>query len=682
MTTKMMHMPYTPKLFSLTHLICCLILCSLLPNIAAAISIEDSRKLYSQASEALKADEDDKYFQLKAKLTAYPLYPYLVQQELEHNFDKVTQHHIDRYTEQYNELPPTYILQQKWLRFLASQKRWKQYVTAYKSTPIKRELYQCHYRNSLLKTAQPKSAMKNIGALWNTGHSISKACDEVFNYWITQSSGPSSELAFQRFWKSVGNDNIALARYLNRFLNSKQQQTTERLFQVSKDPSLVINPKFLPGDTIASRKTYLYGLNKLSKKNPLSAAQIWIKQRTKLSFNFEEQQKLNRDIARRLSYRADETTDQLLGELNIFADEEIHNLRFKLALTKQNWQKVHQLIDELTPESQLQERWTYWKTISASHIKGLKPVYSDAFVKLSNQRSYYGLLASRTLQSRFRLNPQQDKVTELSLQELATSPAMRRMHELYQLNSLYLARREWNQLTRGFDKAQLRTAATVVHRWGWHNLAIAGIAKAKFWDDISLRFPMPYSDIFDKLAGDYKIDTNWARAVARQESAYQPYARSRVGARGLMQLMPKTAQSTAKRNDISYKGVADLYQPETNINLGVAYLAEMQKKFKGNQVLATAAYNAGPHRVKKWLKQRGELPTDIWIEMIPFKETRKYVMSVMAYHAIYRTLAGQPSHILEGQTAFRIALKDSTSAQQAERLRNFIQTNSATTLTQ
>ncbi|BBB26427.1 transglycosylase SLT domain-containing protein [Amphritea japonica] len=659
------------------------IACCVLPNLATAEIIADSRQLYSQASAALKADNLDKYYQIKTKLTHYPLYPYLEQQEFEHDFEKVTQQQIDRYAEQYNEIPSVSILQKNWLRYLASKKHWKQYITAYESSPNSGELYQCHYRNALLETAQPKRAFKDINDLWNAGHSISRACDYVFNYWITKSQGPQSALAYQRFWRATETNNIALARYLQRFIKTKkEQQATNRFFQVSKDLSLLKNPGFMTGDALSSRKTYLYGLDKLSRKDPLLAANLWVNVRTKLSFSFEEQQKLNRNIARRLASKSNETTDSLLGQLNMFADEYIHNLRFKLALTEQNWQKVHRLIDQLSPEEQTQERWVYWKTISASHIKGLKPAYSDAFENLSKERSYYGLLASRTLQTRFHLNPQQDKVSESLLEEVSSNPAVARMHELYQLNNLYLARREWNQFTRGFDKAQLRTAATVLHRWGWHNMAIAGVAKAKFWDDISLRFPMPYSTTFDKLAGQFNIDTNWARAVARQESAYQPYARSRVGARGLMQLMPKTARSTAKRNDINYKNIAELYQPETNINLGVAYLAEMQEKFNGNQVLATAAYNAGPHRVKKWLKQRGNLPTDIWIEVIPFKETRNYVMNVMAYHAVYRTLAGQPSHVIEDQSAFRVALTEATSAQQAERLRQFVQTNNNATQTQ
>ncbi len=635
---------------------------------------------YEQALKALKDDDLEQFYQFKSGLTSYPLYPYLEQQELEHNFDSVTQHHIDLYAEQYQTLPTVYPLQQKWLDYLASNQRWKHYITAYEAAGVNSEQYECHYRNALLQTGQSRLAVKGIDRLWSVGHSISNACDPVFDHWIGKYHAPSSKLAYQRFWKAVDNNNLKLAHYLTRYIKDKQQKrATERFFEVSKNPSLAQNSKYLPGDNIASQSTYLYGIDRLSRKSPQAAAQTWLKIRSKLTFNPDDAQKLNRTLARRVANLPDKQTDTLLKQLNTPVDEEIQERRIMLALTSLNWKKVHQLINQLPAETQQDERWIYWKALSASHIEGLKPAYSDAFVNLSAQRSYYGLLAARTLQTGFRLNPEQNKVAEQDVILLANSPAMIRMHELYQLDERYLARREWNQLTRDFDAEQLRIAATVLHRWGWHNMAIIGVAKAKYWDDIALRFPMPYSEIFSELAGKYNIDTNWARAIARQESAYQPRARSHVGARGLMQLMPKTAQLTAKHNAITYKDTSDLYLPRTNINLGVAYLAEMQEQFNNNQIYATAAYNAGPHRVKQWLKQRGELPVDIWIETIPFNETRRYVMNVMAYHAVYRTLAGQPSHILEGETAFRLALQNSTGATQAEQLRDYIRLNHKTT---
>nr|WP_320135135.1 transglycosylase SLT domain-containing protein [uncultured Amphritea sp.] len=666
-----------------SRLVSSFLLCFFVAGTATANQSTDTRQLYQKALTQLDTDNLDSYLQLKAQLSEYPLYPYLEQRELRHNFKNITQQHINRYVTQFAGLPTVYPLEQKWLSYLAANKRWKDYITAYTDSTVRSEQAQCHYRNALLQTDQSQLAIKNIDTLWNAGHSISSACDPVFSYWIDQHKGPSSTLAYQRFWKAVDGNNIKLALYLQRYIkNASQKQTTERFLKVYNEPALVKDPNFLPGDTLASRTTYLYGIDRLSRKSPQAATQAWFKIRTKRSFSPEDQLELSQTLARRLANLPDKQTDKLLQQLNTTQDEQIQERRIKLALTALNWKKVHQLIDEMPPKVQQEERWVYWKTLSASHIEGLQPIYSDAFIKLSTERSYYGLLAARILQTGFRLNPMQNKVAETAVLQLANSPAMQRMYELYQLDERYLARREWNQLTHDFDADQLRTAATVLHRWGWHNMAIIGIAKAKYWDDIALRFPMPYSDTFAKLAGKFNIDTNWARAIARQESAYQPRARSRVGARGLMQLMPKTAQMTAKHHKIPYKNTNDLYQPATNINLGVAYLAEMQKKFDNNQVYATAAYNAGPSRVNRWLKQRGELPIDIWIETIPFNETRRYVMNVMAYHAVYRTLAGKPAHLPEGQTAFRVALQSSTGANQAEELRDYIRHNNSPISTQ
>lgn len=655
---------------------------SLVFAVPTSAGLDQQRQLYKQASKQLKANNTELYFQLKAQLTEYPLYPYLEQQELEHNFSKVTQHHINLYLQRYTGLPTTTQLQKKWLRHLAKRKQWKTYINAYENNPVNTEIFQCHYRNALLKTGKKQQALKNIEEFWSQGHSISKACDPVFDHWVKK-EGPNTNLAYQRFWKAVDQNSIKLAKYLRRFITDpKQKKATATFFQIRSNPALIKQSGLVRGDSIATGTSYTYGIERLSRKSPQTATRIWLRKRDKLELNQEQIIKLNQTLARRVASKPDKTTDSLLDELNQPFDQQIQTRRINLALANQNWGHVYNLINEIPQELQSAENWTYWKTIAASHNSGLKPEYSDAFLQLSKQRSYYGLLAGQLLKTHFHLNPQQDRIDEEQLKLLTQQKPFSRMHELYQLNELYLARREWNRLSENMDKEQLRVAATLVHRWGWHSLAIRGIAQARYWDEITLRFPMPYDKLFQQKAAKAGIDTNWARAVARQESAYQPYARSHVGARGLMQLMPKTASSTARKNKIPYRRTSDLYQPDTNISLGVAYLAEMQKRFDNNQVYATAAYNAGPHRVNRWLKERGKLPIDIWIETIPFNETRKYVMNVMAYHAVYRTLAGQPPHILGNQTAFRVAMQSSTGASQAKQLRQYIQSNSYATKTQ
>ena len=180
----------------------------------------------------------------------------------------------------------------------------------------------------------------------------------------------------------------------------------------------------------------------------------------------------------------------------------------------------------------------------------------------------------------------------------------------------------------------MQLLATLTHQWNWHNQTIALLGKAQYWDDLSLRFPVVYDDLMIKASQQYRIDSSWLLGVARQESAFNSRARSHAGALGLMQLMPATGRSTAKLVGSPLRQLTDLYNPATNITLGSAYLRKVYDEHQQNPVLATASYNAGPHRVARWLPKKS-LPADIWIENIPFNETRKYTSNVLSYAAIF-----------------------------------------------
>jgi soluble lytic murein transglycosylase len=123
--------------------------------------------------------------------------------------------------------------------------------------------------------------------------------------------------------------------------------------------------------------------------------------------------------------------------------------------------------------------------------------------------------------------------------------------------------------------------------------------------------------------------------VIRQESAFNKDARSHAGAMGLMQLMPKTGRVTARKYDIPLASTRKLFEPDKNISIGSAYLKQVMEQYDNSIVLASAAYNAGPHRVRRWLPESGSRRADSWIALIPFTETRKYVQRVLAYAAIY-----------------------------------------------
>ena len=209
-------------------------------------------------------------------------------------------------------------------------------------------------------------------------------------------------------------------------------------------------------------------------------------------------------------------------------------------------------------------------------------------------------------------------------------------------------RREWHFATRKqMDNEERIIAAKVAHKWGWHNRAILTIAHTDQRNDIELRFPVLFEDKVKEYSKKQALQPAYTYAVIRRESAFAADARSRVGALGLMQIMPATGKVIAKKLKVKYRNKNQLLNPELNVNFGTTYLNMMLNKFYKQPALASAAYNAGGHRVKAWLPVGDDMSAERWIETIPFKETREYVSSILAYTAIYEHRMGLPQTRLE-----------------------------------
>ena len=228
-------------------------------------------------------------------------------------------------------------------------------------------------------------------------------------------------------------------------------------------------------------------------------------------------------------------------------------------------------------------------------------------------------------------------------------PALARIDELLYQDSDSVARAEWGHLISRHPKPVVDQLGQYALEKGWLHFAVLASIQTKSWDLVEQRFPQVAAKTFKKYAKERHLDSSFLFALARQESAFFAEAHSPVGARGLMQLMPATAQYTAKKIGVKYDGVASLYQPEVNIRLGSAYIKQMLDDYNGNRILATAAYNAGPSRVKRWRASSPGLAPDVWIEIIPYKETRGYVQSVLAYNLVYQHQQNKTMRMLTKQ---------------------------------
>jgi soluble lytic murein transglycosylase len=254
----------------------------------------------------------------------------------------------------------------------------------------------------------------------------------------------------------------------------------------------------------------------------------------------------------------------------------------------------------------------------------------------AKQRDYYGFLAADRMKLPYQLNNNPLEASAKQLAAIEKIPAIQRARELYILGRIQDGRSEWQYAMAGFDDKALKTAALLAHGWDWHHQVILTLAQAKYWDDLGLRFPLPYREQIVTHAGNNKINPAWVYAVIRQESAFQKDARSPAGALGLMQIMPATGRRIARTLEVNLPSQYRLLDTDLNIRFGTHYLRYTLDKFQDNPVLATAAYNAGPGRVTQWLREdTSPISADIWAETIPFLETRKYVQRVMEYTVIY-----------------------------------------------
>ena len=303
-------------------------------------------------------------------------------------------------------------------------------------------------------------------------------------------------------------------------------------------------------------------------------------------------------------------------------DDHLLESRIRAALSRQEWDKTINWINALPESLKIRDRWRYWLAKALAET-GKQTLANDILGELANERSYYSFLAADRLNKEYRFAPDPLEFDQEKLDQLTLHPGVQRAHELFILERFIDARREWRQATRDMETEELQLVSKLAQKWGWHDQAIFTLARTGYWDDLKLRFPLEHKKKVLSNSNKQQLDNAWVFAVIRQESAFSADAHSPAGARGLMQLMPRTARFIAKKANYRRPKKQDLFNPDINIKLGTAYLSRILNQLENNQVLATAAYNA-----------------DIWVEAIPFRETRRYTQRVLSYSVIYDQMLG------------------------------------------
>lgn len=637
---------------SLTGCIKAVFLCCLFPSSLSLAADENSqRKTFLQAEKQIWNASSSTYQSLYDQLHYYPLQPYLDQKRLMTKMKLSSATEIGDFLSKYENTPLDWPLRKKWLNYLAKRKKPMLFQNYFKATSNV-ELTCQYYRFQLQTGVAPSRVLPKVTKLWLVGKSQPKVCDPLFKQW--QKAGyRTNELVWQRIALAADGGKHTLIPYLTKLLPANEQYLAKLWHKVRRDPSYVKRLSKFKNKSEKAATIVTYGLKRLIWRSPKQALDSYEVAKSLLPFTKQQHQQITLKFAIALSSKNHDQAHSWLDKV----DEDLFSRSLTQwyitdALREQNWPNIKTKLLKLPKKTQESLQWRYWYSRSLLATDEVE-AGNKQLNELAQSRHYYGFLAASFLNQPANF---QNKPLEITPDEKALileSPAAKRAFELFAIGRFHHARKEWNYWLSKLNERDKLVASKIANEMQWYDRAIFTLAKVGYLDDVNLRFPLGFEKEIKHYSGHQKINPAWAFAIARRESSFMSDANSSAGAKGLMQVMPGTAKQLARKK----VSTRELFDAKSNIKLGTKYLRNLLDRHDGNQVLATAAYNAGPYRVKSWLKNTKSLPADVWIETIPFKETREYVKSVLAYQQIYQQKVGSKKSLFDQIIAMNISKK-------------------------
>ena len=658
-----------------THILALSIIAPLLfwaaPNALANNDLQYHRTLYQDALHALRTGNQRLFVSLSEELrrTNYPLVLWLEYFALQRHVDSLAPKTVLAFYHQYRNSPAGTLLYQKWLHALAKRKDWKTYSTYY-IEDVSTEKLQCHYLSSIYHTSRQEEALEMVYSLWDFPYSRSSACDDIFAVWL-KSSHFTPYYFWARFTKTLQKNNQSLLRYLISIAPSQHKdlkRAIDHLILVDRQPHRIENIPHSVLDSQYGRFIIQHALLSMPK-NKIENTKRYLKKFKKyltdsevLAVNFSiDTASISNKKNQPVQYYKN-----IIDKYNAHPSLKLELLEdlSKLFLRQTSWDKLVHSICWLPEKEQLTNKWKYWlarallssemtyktlpkqcaalKSTVVIALQDKSEQINDAakmlLKELSQELSFYGLLAgSYNKQLPTVPNIPTPAYDKGMYRKVEYNDNILRSKELFILEDHLNANREWQYGLNSFNRQEKIIAAVLAHNIFWHYQSIRACILAQYWNDFDIRFPLGHFEIISSAATHFSLPMSLIYSVIRQESSFRQTSRSSAGALGLMQLLPSTAYEVAKNNNIHVGHSSNLLKPELNIKIGAGYLHFLLERFNNNKVFATAAYNAGPTRLAQWKHQFKGLPQDVFIELIPFSETRKYVKNTLLFSYIYHT---------------------------------------------
>ncbi len=620
---------------TLRRLVSILVVFSALFGVSTQAGLYEDRFLYKQALSALKSNRISQFEQHVAELEDYPLVPYLKYLHALKSVRRTSVSDAVAFRDAMSEYTFGKRYMSFWLSTQASLGNWQNYANYYH--PTSDIVAQCRYAMALIRTGERDAAYRLLPQLWNVEKSQDKSCDPAFEVWI-RDAGIPAELAWERLKKTLTAGQYQLSRYLFRFLPEKVRTSADAMYKVRRNPKFASNIHRFPNDRWGN-DAYIFGLSRLARNEPTTAFSLWSKHRATRAFNESQTRSSVSDLYLWLGLKGHIGLPPHEGLTSQALHRVIHS-----AISQGAWQEAAAWLQQLPEEELAKYEWRYWRAKVEQTLGN--DTWREPLQALAQIRTYYGFLAAQELGQPINLNERR-YVPDLTLEaQLDANPHARMVLEFFAVGEPTNGRREWQKLAESLNNAEKMVMIQLFNAYGLSGEAIYAANRGEMLNFLEARFPTPFLSYFKQ--GAFVTDTplSFLLALSRQESAFDHRAISTAGARGLMQLMLRTAQSTARKHRLTKPTADDLLDPRHNVALGSFHVADLASEFDDNRVLIAAAYNAGKMRTYTWLRDYKVKDTASFVEIIPFRETREYVKGILAFAVVYASRHGEQAQLL------------------------------------
>ncbi|MCA1925335.1 MAG: transglycosylase SLT domain-containing protein [Thiobacillus sp.] len=533
------------------------------------------------------------------------------------------------------------MLRADWLKSLGARGDWERYLAEYPRLEKPETVHQCYAYRADWSRGDRRRAREAV-ALWFTGRDLPLACTPLFAQ-LRAAGFINEEDVWRRLRLALEAGNPGVARSVAQSLPESQRPAAALFDRATSAPARVLRAGLDPARR-GDREIALYALDRLARSDSAEAARALADWSSRLTD--AERGAAWARLGVWAARRHEAAAPAWFARAGVQGTTDSQREWWvRAALRAGDWPSVGRVIDSMSEAQRTQPVWRYWRARAALATGG-RGAAMPLLLGLSREHHYYGQLAQEELGPVMAAPAINIKTGSAAIDAVAREPGIARAMAFYELGLRSDANAEWNWTIRNFSDSQLLAAAELARRAEWYDRAIHTAERTRDLHDFELRFLAPYRELAQRAAREYALDEAWVFGLMRQESRFVNVAKSSVGASGLMQIMPATARWIAGKLGIRGFQPADILDPATNIRFGAYYLSHVQTSLDGSPVLATAAYNAGPSRAQRWRDTR-PMEAAIYIESIPFAETRDYVKKVMSNAMYYAARFGQPSVLLK-----------------------------------